>query len=1226
MEYELRPYGTSASQPTSQQPSPPEKSADVGGVYREQSNSDSEISPHGYTHVSETASIREHNNVRTGWMPLVLRPWALFLFLLVYIGIFITLIGLYVSSRRKQGLSTESESRHYLWTYGPTAVFIILAAFWRHLDYQLKLLMPWVELASGPKAAKLSVLLDYISPFQPVAFWIACKNRHWMVISSAVAFAALKLAIIFATGLFILQPTALETNDGIVFEYANAFSAAGFNLDFVDSRASFTVFGTSALNLSYPAGTNRQYAIQSLTNPSNISLSNVAAISLAADVFNAKLDCQTASLNWTNDRDTRTEITPLSQFYNTTAFSPGCTLKLIRLDAPSWLGNDTQQGYYARIQNSTCAEIQDPVAGSRLFIAMTYSTRANYTNTLQNYTAFVCKPSYTVQHNRITVPNGRLNDYSQISEMQALGSPTTIPGFTAKDLTDGIVYSLAQSTQQIAFNGWDRTFDSFFQLMQASRPDLNYTAFSDPEILQTTAGAVYSSLAAQIASISLLKPPATAANRTVDATIKTYQQRLVLRPVSIIVMEVIVAVLILITIYLSVVVPRHGVAPRDPSSIGAIATILSRSRGLEQSLAGTSNLTEKELDAWLNRYRFYSTIEMGSNRRIFKVELEDRFPNSGRKQRYSEEVEKQHIPDIEKHKWWRPLGLRWWVIIPLVIFPIAIIVVLEVLYQKSKRENGLAYIPIEGYVHYTWVYIPAFVMVVIVTLFNMLDYTARCIAPYQAMRADSTVASRGILYNPSGKLTLPALWFAIKEKHVTVIATTFAVLIAPVLTIAVSGLYFSQLFSRTSSLTVQQTTWFNTTTPEYSVNTTDDISSGLIVSGNLSYPTWTYEDLALSQLSLPNNTNFEAADAVTVTAPALRANLNCTIVPQDQYVELRLGQDPPPRGANLTEVSAWVNITMPGKCGNSGFIYSDATFLTLTFAHPVTGHFGTLLAMGFDVGCPQFAVFYGRMDNNRIANFSTLLCSGWVQSLDVTSSFLLPSFKLDPSAPAPMRLEDTAQWFSNVSIYPGYTFATTVVDPNAPDLLDDFLNAVVYGKDGIPLDELDDPQKLLGGVKRLYGITTTQTIAQDGRIDFDKSDLAVAGDDTSGMITGTSRTTARARLVQSEASTRVLQVILAFIMLTTVVAYIFVKARELLPRESNSIATIGGYLAGSDVLRLVPDGAEWGSGGKGGGTKGEEVFAGYMFGFGWWADGEREGRKRYGVGIGRGGGRPTSPN
>ncbi|EWC48929.1 hypothetical protein DRE_00234 [Drechslerella stenobrocha 248] len=1146
---------------------------------------------------SDGASIPSGRSVQTGWTPLILRPWSLLIFLVLYVGIFFTLIGLYVRSKRNQGLSSEKESRHYLWTYGPTAVFILLAAFWRHLDYHAKLLMPWIELASGPKHAKLTVLLDYISPFQPVAFWDACKNRHWLIVLTGLAFATLKIATVFATGLFVLQGVSMEVTREGFLQYTDQFSAAGFDSARLDSRPSFTVYGIFAQNLTYPAGTNRRYAFQSFASAGDQSLEDITSISVPADVFSAKLDCQPARLNWTDDRD-RGENAPLSQFYNATAFSPGCTLKLIRLDAPNWMGDTPQQGYYARIQNSTCDEIQDPVAGHRLFVAMTYSTREDFVNTLRNYTAFVCEPSYSIRRSQVTVPSNRLNDESQVVSVEPLADAVALPGLSVKGLTEGIVTTLRVGSQ-LAINEWDRSLDTFFQLMTLARPDLDYAAFMEPDVLKAAASDMYTTIAAQVAG-SVLRQPMGADSRPIDAVVTELQQRLILRPVSVIVMEVIVGILIAITIGLLIMMPRHGVAPRDPSSLGALATILSRSREFERSLSGTSNLSESDLGARLQKYRFYSRVETSSEGRTFKLELEDCSPAPDGDGQHPEDVEKTSVGEGRNH-WWKPLGLKWWVVLPLVALPIAIIIVLEVLYRQSQRNRGLAYIPIGGYLHYTWVYIPAMTMVLLVTLFGMLDYATRCIAPYQAMRADSTSASRGILYNPSGKLTLPALWHAIKEKHVTVIATTFAVLIAPVLTIAVSGLFSAVLSTTDARFTVQQASWFNTSFPETSDSTTDNLITGLIVASNLSYPTWTYDNLALAQLTVPNDgaVSNEAADSVTLNAPAVRAVLNCTVIPPARYGNITVDLPEEDDEENVAPRGIDVDIKMPDGCGNSGFNDFNDELGTYLEA-PETGYFGGVLSLNGGT-CPDFAVFYGRTDNRTVANFSTIVCNGWVQAVDVKTNFLLPNFTISDVAPQP--LEETARWFSNQTADIQFRFAAVTGNSSAVDTFDEFLSAVVYGKGGTPASELEDPAVLISAVKHIYGIAAAQTITQDTRI---------PNEGPASFITGTSRTKPRARLVQSETSTRLLQVLLGFIAVTTIVAHFGVKARELLPRESNSIATIGGYLAGSDVLRLVPHGAEW-SGEQEAGS----WFKGHMFGFGWWDDAEREGQRRYGVGIGR---------
>ncbi|EPS40681.1 hypothetical protein H072_5439 [Dactylellina haptotyla CBS 200.50] len=96
--------------------------------------SDSNVSPREKSQDSDASNIG-NGRLKTGWVPTILRPWSLLAFLLIYVGMFLTLIGLYVKSNREQGLSYEKESRQYLWTYGPTAVFTILVAFCGYLDY-----------------------------------------------------------------------------------------------------------------------------------------------------------------------------------------------------------------------------------------------------------------------------------------------------------------------------------------------------------------------------------------------------------------------------------------------------------------------------------------------------------------------------------------------------------------------------------------------------------------------------------------------------------------------------------------------------------------------------------------------------------------------------------------------------------------------------------------------------------------------------------------------------------------------------------------------------------------------------------------------------------------------------------------------------------------------------------------------------------------------------------
>ena len=62
------------------------------------------------------------------------------------------------------GLSIRIIQNHYVWTYGPTAVLVIVISFWRQVDYYCKARTPWQEMRNGATKASRSMLLDYISP------------------------------------------------------------------------------------------------------------------------------------------------------------------------------------------------------------------------------------------------------------------------------------------------------------------------------------------------------------------------------------------------------------------------------------------------------------------------------------------------------------------------------------------------------------------------------------------------------------------------------------------------------------------------------------------------------------------------------------------------------------------------------------------------------------------------------------------------------------------------------------------------------------------------------------------------------------------------------------------------------------------------------------------------------------------------------------------------------
>jgi len=98
-----------------------------------------------YSAVQQVQDINETENsapsaasgrdVNTGYNPLFTRKWTLWCFSLLWLLIIASLQTIYSVSEAQKGLATTSPSLRFLWTYGPTAFFVVVTVVWRQVDY-----------------------------------------------------------------------------------------------------------------------------------------------------------------------------------------------------------------------------------------------------------------------------------------------------------------------------------------------------------------------------------------------------------------------------------------------------------------------------------------------------------------------------------------------------------------------------------------------------------------------------------------------------------------------------------------------------------------------------------------------------------------------------------------------------------------------------------------------------------------------------------------------------------------------------------------------------------------------------------------------------------------------------------------------------------------------------------------------------------------------------------
>ncbi|KAH6972861.1 hypothetical protein BKA56DRAFT_555774 [Ilyonectria sp. MPI-CAGE-AT-0026] len=173
---------------------------------------------------SSTTQQGEPQPASSARRPFWLSNAALVLFCLLFLTCAASLITLDRLIASRDGLALTISSSSYSWTYGPTAILVVILSFWRRVDYYYKSLQPWRELWAGPVPADKSLLLDYITPFQGTSMIRAIKNGHYAVAATIFSFFLLKLIILVSTALFVVAPSLHAETFAI--QYENKFDAA----------------------------------------------------------------------------------------------------------------------------------------------------------------------------------------------------------------------------------------------------------------------------------------------------------------------------------------------------------------------------------------------------------------------------------------------------------------------------------------------------------------------------------------------------------------------------------------------------------------------------------------------------------------------------------------------------------------------------------------------------------------------------------------------------------------------------------------------------------------------------------------------------------------------------------------------------------------------------------------------------------------------------------------
>ncbi|KAL1651426.1 hypothetical protein SLS58_000766 [Diplodia intermedia] len=1099
----------------------------------------------------------------------------------------------------------------------------------------------------------MSLLLDYIDPMNIVSLFSSLRNRHWIVHSALAGTFLIQVITVLSSGLFISAQTTIRTEDAGLTAWT-VFS--GSVPDTAGSEPASNAYAILASNLSYPNGTRDQYAFQWFNSSSKGFLNMTASV----DVFSADLSCELANVTnlkigqaYGNNTNTLDEALPLSTGLEhsqaeITMDTPSCQNLYISVkdgnsfgyngsfcsnlnseedvgrfvlvwgewtDAASTLakrapqdiqlddswttlrdattdgGSNTEASIHtighassarptstksstitAAASSQSGRQTSDPsvisIDDGDLGLSSTRQSRVA-APTFSPALGLVCAPSYSIRKGSVALSKDNNGEITPSISFYGNETAAMLSNVTSWNILKAFAQTIAQTERSISTLNMEA-------LINATIPQASFT--TDANTTQTALIRLFRLVSAQFANVYLTNT--TEAPLTGVAVSR--EARLQLHALSFWLIEFLLLSLILATIFLMFKSPTIA-APRDPSSIAGLATILARSTAVMAELKGTGLSSTRDIDQRLegHQYGTCATVSARSDNPSFRIE-------SAESERWTSARANQVGAKNSKDVTWHRPFVATLVGRGLVLSaPLALILTLELLYQYSAQNNGLLAVDDANlFVHYAWTYVPTAVMVGVGQTFAMLDTTAKLFNPYHNLRKGNAPPEKSIMENYMRSVTVAALCRAARKLQYTVVAAGMAAVLTPFLTIVVSGLFNAESAPTSYSAKFARLDSFD---PNMTTTGAGLTYANLVLANNLSEPLWTYQDLAFPELAQSASSitdgNDDAVSAAAVNAsslslalPAVRGNLNCT---------------------PATHAEVYCNDLAPYLLSQPNSSYGDPR-QNQYFSG--TGYFGDMFALDARVypGCPAVMIAFGHVDNKTIDSVSHLACTPYVETVNATASFKLPSWELDSSLPVQKVENETSVFYDgrlpNFLTDSGYSFANPLPVNRSDEDFASIFPLVVYGRNGTPVADLFGPDNV-GNLQRAVESTYALVMAQV--LNWDRRKLDGDAMSTDAEFKGTLTDMTSIRLVQSAVSTRVLEGLLATMFVCAALTFTLLDTKKVLPKNPCSVAAMASLLAESKLLATIPEGAEWMSDMQ---LRQKGVFVGSMFSMGWWSD------------------------
>ncbi|OBR12777.1 hypothetical protein CH63R_05073 [Colletotrichum higginsianum IMI 349063] len=1107
-------------------------------------------------------------DVALPYRPFYLQRRVLSSFAVLFAGLLVTVEAVLDLSNRRGGLGSPEHGFRYLWQYGSAFIFTCIAALWARPEHQAKASAPWLRMAKGPASVDRTLMLDYVFMFEPWTIIKAARNRDWLVAAAATVGLTLKLIIVIAVAL--VSPTfQIVTARGASLTLHNAFVNDPTGLQNAGALPFFTMAALQTRGLSFPDGTSKQFAFQSFS----ADLPATAELRTNVDGFESDIECEPALFNLTGVQFIQASDTQL----NATVSTPACVMTQT-IPSMSLLGS-TLPTFFMAFQAGTCGNSSFPddgrvvvMAGAITIDQTTVPTQSGVFNVpiagiVTKSAALICRPSYLLTRVHVTKNNTQL---IKIERNPSAGNKS-LDKVHPWDVVQGHFNSYPADSQILAampdVNSWypgavtvasDAVMNSVVAMEVHDHGVPPIDTFLKTDNLTQLSTAYWRQYTALVARNSMMG--ATQEKSTGTAVI--IGERLNVRPIPAHLLSGLLGFVLVLVLAAVALAPARGFLPRNPNTIINMAALLGHSRQLLQCLRGTGAAETSTVREKLLGTKYYTGVEPYE-----KAEKEAR----GYFKIFGGAPPPQNAPPefVQSARWRHPLPLNPWARLAAVVTMIGMIVSLEVVLRISNANSGITTIKANTDRHFLWTTGSGVIFGLVVLYLAAADCATRCLAPYAKLKEGGSFETT-VDVDFLDKSKPMILYDAVKTRNIAVVFTTTALLVSSLLATFSGALYSTTPIPSTRPVSLKALDSFVNASSPCPTCTTDTLLASLILDANLTFPSFTFEDLNFNSLQLTEQLDMQdGAGTILVTLPAIRSRLDCRLYPQSEINTNFTLPDLPTQ-----QFSQEMKIDIAGEPCLDPSIKSNAVLPPGVSPSSVFGVATPRSATSSQ--CSDFTYVWGQLADSmpsQVGYISAMGCNETLETVMASVRLTGSSLHVDSTYP-PVLQENTARPVTLNLLALQYGLLANLTTGNQ---LDPFFSSLVTSRFAVPAGSLGDPGLGKSGlvadaIVRQHGILRAQNLNVNSRRRLPN---VAAQDIIPAMLESTSVTSLR-RLVQDSASTRIIQSVLALLVALTLVAWLLTPGTDLiLPRNPCSIASIAALLADGNVFGFLGRGAEW---------------------------------------------------